>query len=56
MTKGKTKCCELLEIDNAEWKIIHNLPFKITKSTKLQWFQYRIINKILATNSFLFKI
>ena len=56
VTKGKTRWSELLEINNAEWKIIHNLPFKITKSTKLQWFQYRIINRILATNSFLFKI
>ena len=56
VTKGKARWNELLEIDKEEWKIIHNLPFKLTKSSKLQWFQYRIINKILATNTFLFKI
>ena len=37
-------------------------PFKLngrsltTKSSKLQWFQYRIIHRILGTNSLLYKI
>ena len=43
-------------MDNIERKNIHKLPFRITKNCKLQWFQYRIINRILGTNSFLFKI
>jgi hypothetical protein len=50
VTKGKTKWSELLEVNKAEWKIIHNLLFKITKRSKLEWFHYRIINRILATN------
>ena len=56
VTTGKAKWSELFDIDNIEWKAIHKTPFKVTKNSKLQWFQYRIINKILATNSFLFKI
>ena len=32
------------------------MPFIVTNNTKLQWLQYRINHRILATNSFLFKI
>jgi hypothetical protein len=38
------------------WKEIYSLPFITTKSSKLQWFQYRIIHIILGTNSLLYKI
>ena len=38
------------------WKTIHKPPFKITKNSKFQWLQYRLINRILATNTFLYKI
>jgi hypothetical protein len=31
-------------------------PKKRTKSSKLQWFQYRIIHRILGTNSLLYEI
>ena len=31
-------------------------PFQITKETKLQWFQFRLINRILSCNKYLFKI
>lgn len=31
-------------------------PFKSCKNTKLQWFQYRINQRIISTNDFLFKI
>ena len=39
-----------------DWKIIMQIPFKCTLDTKLRWFQYRINNRILATNSFIYKI
>ena len=39
-----------------EWKIYSLLPFKCTMDTKLRWFQYRILNGILTTNTFMFKI
>ena len=35
---------------------MHNMFFDFTKSSKLHWFQYRIIHRILGTNKFLFKI
>ena len=38
------------------WQKHYILPFKLTKDTKLQWLQYRIIYRILATNSYLFRI
>jgi hypothetical protein len=38
------------------WKEMYRLPFITTKSSKLQWFQYRIIHRILGTNSLLYKI
>jgi hypothetical protein len=38
------------------WKEIYCLPFITTKSSKLQWFQYRIIHRILGTNSLLYEI
>lgn len=36
-----------------EWEKIHLLPFKCTKNIKLQWFQYRLQQRILATNKYL---
>ena len=41
---------------NFNWKNIHVLPSYITKNSKLQWFQYRIIHRILGTNELLLKI
>ena len=42
--------------NNYNWKQIYNMSFDTTKSSKLQWFQYRIIHRIIGTNDFLFKI
>jgi hypothetical protein len=38
------------------WKMVYQLPFKISKDSKLQWFQYRINNRILGTNYLLKKM
>ena len=40
--------------ENLNWKDIHYATFICTKDTKLQWFNYRIINRILGTNKILF--
>ena len=32
------------------------MPLKVTRDSKLQWFQLRLVNRILPTNDFLFKI
>ena len=40
----------------SEWKIFCLIPFKCTMDTKLNWFQYRILNRFLTTNTFMYKI
>ena len=53
---GKVVWNQIFDLNDEEWEGIFSLPFKLTKNTKLQWFQFRINHKILATNSFLHKI
>ena len=38
------------------WSIVYNIPYKCTTDTKLRWFQFRLIHRILGVNSFLLKI
>ena len=45
-----------LDIDCNNWSKINIRPFLSTNDTKLQWFQFRITNRILSCNSFLKKI
>ena len=45
-----------LGLDEMKWKEIFKLPFIVTQNTKLQWLQYRINQRILETNKFLYKI
>ena len=47
---GKNKWNRLYHIDEKSWEYIFMAPFKITKCTKLRWFQTCINHKILATN------
>ena len=39
-----------------EWKTIHTIPFRTNTDSKLQWFQYSIIFRILPTNELLYKM
>jgi len=39
----------LPNITEGEWNHYHTLPFKCTKNTKLQSFQYKIVHNILTT-------
>ena len=39
-----------------DWEAIFLMPFSITRDTKIRWFQYRIIDRILGTGAYLFKI
>ncbi len=43
-------------MDNDDWKDVCDLNFTFSTDTKYRWFQYRINQNILATNSFLKKI
>ena len=38
------------------WKQIHSIPSKCCRNTKMHWFQYRIIHRIIATNDLLTKM
>ena len=44
-----------LTIDLNRWKEVFKLPYKITYDTKLQSFQYKVLHRILPTNSLLMK-
>ena len=41
---------------NFEWKKVCNLPYMITKDCNLRWFQYKLVHRILASNTYLYKI
>ena len=46
-----------LEFENGDdWKILNSNIFRSTKDTKLIWFQYRIVHRIIATNKYLYRI
>ena len=38
------------------WKQIQSKPSKCCRNTKMHWFQYRIIHRIIATNDLLTKM
>ena len=44
-----------LEENFDNWNYLHSLTFRVTKNTKLQNFQFRLVHRILGTNSFLYK-
>lgn len=47
---------EIGQVDENMWTKIFILPFRLTQSTDIRWFQLRIIHRILGTNKFLHKI
>ena len=38
------------------WESIYSIIFQITRDTYTQWFQARIIHRILGTNTLIFKM
>ena len=47
----KWRACE--NIDITDWKPIYSNLFQITNDSMIQWFQYRLQNRILPLNSYL---
>ena len=47
---------ELLLPETFQWHKVYILPYKTTCDTNIRWFQYRLLQRILSTNTFLFKI
>ena len=58
VSNGQKKWEDILALglDETKWREIFKLPFIVTQNTKLQWLQYRINQRILGTNKFLYKI
>ena len=48
--------CMLETQENIDWKTVYRTPFLCTKITKLMVFQFKLLHRRLATNSFLTKI
>ena len=44
------------EINNINWKYVHNIPFRSLINTKLRSFQYKYLMRIIPNNNFLYKI
>ena len=42
--------------EDFNWNKHFSIIYKVTKDTKLHWFQFRIFHRILATNSYLYTI
>ena len=53
--KSKIKWENIFSVD-FDWEEIFLKPIKTTPDTKLRWFQFRIIHRLLSTNSYLVKI
>ena len=53
---SKAKWELLYNIEDATWKDIYSLPFKLGVGSQLQWFQVRINHRLLPTKSYLYKI
>ena len=53
---AQAKYTELYPSECLEWNEIYNLPFKVLNDTKSREFQYKILNRYLTTNAFLYKI
>ena len=54
--KSQNKWNGIFENNELDWKTIYKIPAKSKKNTKLHWFQFRILHRILAANDNLFKI
>ena len=42
--------------DTLDWPEIYSLPHRVTSDTKMREFQFKLLNKYLVTNAFLYKI
>jgi exonuclease III len=45
-----------ITVSDEEWEKLFLMPFKINKEARLQWFQYRIVHRIIGTNYLLYKM
>ena len=58
-TKSQTEWerdCELTNLEEIRWEIIYSKSFNCSKSTELRNFQFKLLHRRVATNTFLEKI
>ena len=55
MSKSQVKWNALFENTQLKWSDIYNIPVQCCGNTKMHWFQYRILRRIIATNDLLYK-
>ena len=55
-SKSQQKWNNIFENVNLNGKIIYKLPATSCNNTKLHWFQYRILHRIIAANDLLYKL
>lgn len=53
---SQPKWDQAFENTHLNWKQIYSIPAKCCQNTKMHWFQYRIIHRIIATNDLLMKM
>jgi len=53
--RSQNKWVQELGVQIDDWQNIYSSPFRTTRNTKLQNFQFKLSHRITATNSFLFK-
>ena len=54
-TKQQESWREELNTEIVNWDMIYKIPFYCTKNNQFSVFQYKILHRILSTNSLLFK-
>ena len=55
IANSQIKWNRIFEIPHLNWHQIYSIPAKCCNNTKIHWFQFRILHRILATNDLLFK-
>ena len=55
VSKSQMKWNALFENTQLKWSDIYNGPVKCCGNTKIHWFQYRIVHRIISTNDLLYK-
>jgi hypothetical protein len=55
LVRSQNKWGQELGVQIDDWRNIYSSPFRTTRNTKLQNFQFKLSHRITVTNSFLFK-
>ena len=54
--KAYARWCHIVIINESDWPFYCDAPFRNSKDSRLRWFQYSIVHRIIPTNKFLYMI